>query len=207
MSLSGRRRAITATGSSSRSDGAPRWPWAAIRAVEPLVVGLDVEAVLGDLGGFCAASCTKATCGGWARRRASCTWRSGAVVNAVWDLYARRAGKPLWQLLAELTPRQVVDLIDFRYLTDALTSDEALQILTAAEPGKAARQQQLIDEGYPRVHHLGRLAGIQRRESDPTGARGARRRVHPPQAQGGRQHRRRRAPLRDGARPSWAPTS
>jgi L-fuconate dehydratase len=73
----------------------------------------------------------------------------GAVVNAVWDLAARRAGKPLWQLLAELRPREIVDLVDFRHLTDALTADEALDLLTLAEPAKAERMQRLRAEGYP----------------------------------------------------------
>ncbi|HEY3713764.1 MAG TPA: enolase C-terminal domain-like protein [Jatrophihabitantaceae bacterium] len=122
---------------------------AAIRAVEPLVVGLDVEAVLADLGGFWRRLVHESHLRWLGPEKGVMHMAIGAVVNAVWDLYARRAGKPLWQLLADLTPRQVVDLIDFRYLTDALTPDEALQILTAAEPGKAARRQQLIDEGYP----------------------------------------------------------
>ena len=53
----------------------------------------------------------------------------GAVINAVWDLYARRAGKPLWKLLADMTPEQLVSLVDFRHITDVLTPDEALEIL------------------------------------------------------------------------------
>jgi L-fuconate dehydratase len=73
----------------------------------------------------------------------------GAVVNAVWDLYAKREGKPLWKVLADFTPEQIVDLIDFRYLSDALTRDDALAILTAAVDGKQEREQQLLDKGYP----------------------------------------------------------
>jgi L-fuconate dehydratase len=73
----------------------------------------------------------------------------GAVVNAAWDLAARRAGLPLWRYLAGLTPQQLVDQVDFRYLTDALTPDEALAILHAAEPGRAERIEHLLAEGYP----------------------------------------------------------
>ncbi len=73
----------------------------------------------------------------------------GAVVDALWDLRAKRAGLPLWQLLARLSPEELVDLVDFRYLTDALTRDEALAILRAAEPGRAGREQRLLAEGYP----------------------------------------------------------
>jgi L-fuconate dehydratase len=72
-----------------------------------------------------------------------------AVVNALWDLRAKRAGLPLWQLLAGLTPEEIVDLVDFRYLTDALTRDEALAILRAAEPGRAEREATLRRQGYP----------------------------------------------------------
>ncbi|BBJ44985.1 mandelate racemase [Streptomyces antimycoticus] len=73
----------------------------------------------------------------------------GAVVNAAWDLAARQAGKPLWQFLAEMSPEELVDLVDFRYLTDALTRDEALAILRAAEPGRAERAALLRERGYP----------------------------------------------------------
>ena len=58
---------------------------------------------------------------------------AGAVLNALWDLRAKRAGQPLWALLASLSPEEIVDLVDFRYLSDALTRDEALGILRAAE--------------------------------------------------------------------------
>ncbi|MES4905401.1 MULTISPECIES: enolase C-terminal domain-like protein [unclassified Streptomyces] len=73
----------------------------------------------------------------------------GAVTNALWDLHAKRAGKPLWKLLADLSPEQLVALVDFRYLTDALTPDEALLILRRAEPGKAGREARLRAGGYP----------------------------------------------------------
>ena len=60
----------------------------------------------------------------------------GAVVNAAWDLAAKLAGKPVWRLLADMTPEQIVDLVDFRYLEDALTPAEALEILRAARAGR-----------------------------------------------------------------------
>ena len=73
----------------------------------------------------------------------------GAVVNAVWDLAAKRAGVPLWRLLSDLTPEQIVDLVDFRYLTDALTPAEALEILRAAKAGRSEREALLRERGYP----------------------------------------------------------
>jgi L-fuconate dehydratase len=72
-----------------------------------------------------------------------------AVVNALWDLRAKRSGCPLWDLLSGLSPEEIVDLVDFRYLTDAMTRERALEVLRAAEPGKAARREQLVRAGYP----------------------------------------------------------
>ncbi|MGW6742132.1 enolase C-terminal domain-like protein [Streptomyces sp. NPDC055025] len=74
---------------------------------------------------------------------------AGAVVNAAWDLAAKAAGKPVWEFLSDMTPEELVSLVDFRYLTDALTPDEALAILRAAEPGRAERAARLRAEGYP----------------------------------------------------------
>ncbi|MBX9392467.1 L-fuconate dehydratase [Streptomyces sp. TRM72054] len=73
----------------------------------------------------------------------------GAVVNAVWDLAARRAGKPLWQLLAGAEPEWLVRQIDFRYLTDALTPEEALTILRRGREGAEERTARLLERGYP----------------------------------------------------------
>ncbi len=73
---------------------------------------------------------------------------TGAVVNAVWDLIAKRANKPVWRYVADLTPEQLVAIIDFRYLTDAITPDEALAIFTKAQAGKAERIATLEAEGY-----------------------------------------------------------
>lgn len=74
---------------------------------------------------------------------------AGAVINAAWDLWAKAEGKPVWQLVGEMSPEEIVRLIDFRYITDALTPDEALDIVRAAEAGKAGRIATLRREGYP----------------------------------------------------------
>ncbi len=73
----------------------------------------------------------------------------GALINAVWDLWAKVEGKPVWRLLAEMTPEQIVSLIDFRYIDDALTRDDALAILTRSQTGLQERLQQIEAEGYP----------------------------------------------------------
>jgi L-galactonate dehydratase len=69
----------------------------------------------------------------------------GAVVNAIWDLWAKTLGKPVWRIVADMTPQQIVDLIDFRYITDAITPEEALEILTKSEEGKKERLQEALD--------------------------------------------------------------
>ena len=73
----------------------------------------------------------------------------GGIVNSVWDLWARIEGKPIWRLLADMSPQQFVDCLDFRYVSDAITPDEALAIVTANVPHKAERIKQLEDTGYP----------------------------------------------------------
>ena len=74
---------------------------------------------------------------------------AAAVVNAVWDLYAKAEGKPLWKLLADMTPEQLIACVPFRYITDALTRAEALDILRRLEPTKAEREAHIRETGYP----------------------------------------------------------
>lgn len=74
---------------------------------------------------------------------------TGAVVNAIWDLWAKAEGKPVWRLVADMTPEQLVRAIDFRYLTDAITPEQALALLTERAAGKAERVATLEANGYP----------------------------------------------------------
>ena len=71
------------------------------------------------------------------------------MVNAVWDLWAKVEGKPLWKLLTDMTPEQLVSCIDFRYITDALTPDEALDLLRRQAPTKAQREAEMLRDGFP----------------------------------------------------------
>ena len=74
---------------------------------------------------------------------------TAAVVNALWDLYAKLAGKPLWKLLGDMSPAQIVELVDWRYLTDALTPEDARRALDQLVPTRAAREAELRETGYP----------------------------------------------------------
>ena len=122
---------------------------AAVDALRPLVVGLDVEATERDLGAFWRAMVGDSQLRWIGPEKGAIHLATAAVVNAVWDLVAKRAGKPLWRLLAEMTPAEIVALVDFRYLTDALTPEQALALLEAAVPGREARTAELLADGYP----------------------------------------------------------
>ncbi len=122
---------------------------AAVRALAPLVVGLPVDEVLGDPGAFSRRLVEDSQLRWLGPAKGVIHMAAAALVNAVWDLYGRREGKPVWELLSDLTPEQLVDMVDFRYLEDALTRDEALDILRRAEPGRAERKRRLLARGYP----------------------------------------------------------
>jgi L-fuconate dehydratase len=122
---------------------------AAIRALAPLVEGLDLDWIREDPARF------------WRRMTGDSQLRwvgpdkgvihlgTAAVINAVWDLWAKVEGKPVWRLVADMSPAEIVRLIDFRYLTDCITPDEALDLLAAHSAGKGARIAQLEASGYP----------------------------------------------------------
>ena len=122
---------------------------AGIDALAPLVLDRDLDAVLGDMAGFWRGLVADSQLRWLGPEKGVMHMAISAVVNALWDLAAKRAGKPLWALLAELSPEELVELVDFRYLTDALTRDEALDILRRAEPGRAERTAHLLRHGYP----------------------------------------------------------
>jgi L-fuconate dehydratase len=122
---------------------------AAIEALAGHLVGRDAEELLADMGGTWRELVHDSQLRWLGPEKGVMHMAIGAVVNALWDLRAKREGRPLWQVLAAMTPEELVDLVDFRYLTDALTRDEALQILRAAEPGRAEREARLLAEGYP----------------------------------------------------------
>src|SRR5690242_5343796 len=121
---------------------------AAIDALAPHVVGATVEELVSDLRGFWRRLVTDSQLRWLGPEKGVIHLATAAIVNAVWDLYAKVEGKPLWKLLADLSPAALVDTIDFRYVTDALTPAEALEILRAREPTRAAREAEILRSGY-----------------------------------------------------------
>jgi L-fuconate dehydratase len=121
----------------------------AIAALAGHILGRDANELLSDMGSTWKLLTHDSQLRWLGPEKGIMHMAMGAVINALWDLKAKRADKPLWQLLAQLTPEELVALVDFRYLTDALTPEEALDILRAAEPARGQRTQELLDEGYP----------------------------------------------------------
>ncbi|WAJ29106.1 L-fuconate dehydratase [Antarcticirhabdus aurantiaca] len=122
---------------------------AAIEAMRHLVVGLDMAAVAADMGGFWRKVTSDSQLRWIGPDKGAIHLATGAVVNAVWDLWAKIEGKPVWQLVAEMSPDELVACVDFRYITDCITPAEAVEMLRAIEPGKAERIETLRREGYP----------------------------------------------------------
>ena len=122
---------------------------AAVEALAPLVVGRRLADITGDMGAFWRELVSANQLRWVGPEKGVIHLATAAVVNALWDLWAKLEGKPVWRLVADMTPEQFVRLIDFRYLSDALTPAEALAILKANEPGKARRIARLEAEGFP----------------------------------------------------------
>jgi L-fuconate dehydratase len=122
---------------------------AAIEALREHVLGRDVEELLADMGATWRLLAHDSQLRWLGPEKGVMHMAIGAAINALWDLRAKRAGLPLWQLLASLTPEELVSLVDFRYLSDAITPGEALAMFRAAEPGRAERTAELLETGYP----------------------------------------------------------
>jgi L-fuconate dehydratase len=121
----------------------------AIQALAPLVEGLDLDWIREDGARFWRHVTGDSQLRWIGPEKGVIHLATGAIVNAVWDLWAKAEGKPLWRLIGEMTPEQIVRLIDFRYITDCITPDEALTLLTERAAGKAERFAQLEVTGYP----------------------------------------------------------
>ncbi len=122
---------------------------AAIEALKPLVLGKTLESFTQNMGDFWRMITGDSQLRWIGPDKGAIHLGTAAVVNAVWDLYAKTEGKPLWKLIVDMTPEQFVSCIDFRYITDALTPDEALAILQANAATKAEREAEMQRVGYP----------------------------------------------------------
>jgi L-fuconate dehydratase len=122
---------------------------AAIEALAPFVRGRTLESFTADMGAFWAAITGDSQLRWLGPEKGVIHLATAAVVNAVWDLWAKVEGKPLWRLLADLTPEQVGACVPFRYLEDTLTRAEALAILRRHRPARAAREAELRAGGFP----------------------------------------------------------
>ncbi|MEO8521147.1 MAG: L-fuconate dehydratase [Acidobacteriota bacterium] len=121
----------------------------AIRAFRPLVVGRSLEEIAAEPAAFWRALASDSQLRWLGPEKGVIHISMAAIVNAVWDLQAKRARKPLWKLLADMTPREIAGCIDFRYITDALTADEAIDMLERQAPTRADRERILRRDGFP----------------------------------------------------------
>jgi L-fuconate dehydratase len=122
---------------------------AAIDALAPLVVGRDLHDLFSDLGAFWRTITGDSQLRWIGPEKGVIHLATAAIVNAVWDLFAKVERRPLWKLLVDMTPEQLVACVPFAYIGDALSPEEALDILRAAAPTKAAREAELREHGFP----------------------------------------------------------
>ncbi|MZF86049.1 L-fuconate dehydratase [Streptomyces sp. SID5643] len=122
---------------------------AAIGALRPHLVGRSVEELCADPGSVNRDLIGDSQLRWLGPEKGVMHMAIGAVVNAVWDLAAKRAGQPLWRLLAHAEPEWLVSQVDFRYIADVLTPGEALRLLREGRAGLAEREAVLLERGYP----------------------------------------------------------
>jgi L-fuconate dehydratase len=121
----------------------------AVRALAHHVVGLTVEQLVADMAGFWRGLVHDTQLRWLGPEKGVVHLAGGALVNAVWDLWARLEGKPLWKLLADMTPEQLVACVDFRYIDDALSPQEALELLRSRFATRRGRETQMLRDGFP----------------------------------------------------------
>ena len=121
----------------------------AARQQASTLIGQDVADLAADMGGLYRSLTADSQLRWLGPEKGVVHLSLAAVLNAAWDLVSRLAGKPLWRLLCDMTPEELVDVADLRYLSDALTRDEALGILRSQQAGRAERIAELERTGYP----------------------------------------------------------
>lgn len=122
---------------------------AAIQSLSYLLLGKDMDEIIADMAGFWRMITGDSQLRWLGPEKGIIHMATGALVNAVWDLYAKIEEKPLWKLISDMTPEQLVRCIDFTYLTDVITPEESVQILSKLENTKQQRIDFLLKNGYP----------------------------------------------------------
>lgn len=121
----------------------------AVRSLAPLIEGRTLASITENMGAFWREITGDSQLRWIGPDKGAIHLATAAIVNAVWDLWAKREGKPVWKLLADMSPEQLVRCLDFRFVTDALTPEEAIALLRRQEAGKAAREAEMKRDGYP----------------------------------------------------------
>ena len=137
-------------GSHSRSGAAPSCASRPYEALAPLVVGATLDELAADIGAFWRRLVSDSQLRWVGPEKGVIHLATAAIVNAVWDLWAKVEGKPLWKLLADMTPEEIVALRRLPLHQDALTPDEALEILRRYEPTRREREGELLRERLSR---------------------------------------------------------
>ncbi|WP_163559125.1 L-fuconate dehydratase [Halomonas sp. NO4] len=121
----------------------------AVQSLTPLIEGRTLDAITADMGAFWREITGDSQLRWIGPDKGAIHLATAAIVNAVWDLWAKREGKPVWKLLVDMTPEQLVRCLDFRFVTDALTPEEAIALLKRQESGKAEREAEMRRDGFP----------------------------------------------------------
>jgi L-fuconate dehydratase len=122
---------------------------AAIHSLKPLLAGRTIECIASDMGAFWDEITGDSQLRWVGPEKGVIHLATAALVNAVWDLYAKVEGKPLWKLLVDMTPEQIVACVPFSYITDVLTPEDALEILRRQSETKPQRELEMLAAGYP----------------------------------------------------------
>lgn len=121
----------------------------AVQAMSHLVIGRTLSGITASMGDFYRSLQADTQLRWLGPEKGVIHMAAGVIINAVWDLWARSVGKPVWRLVGDMTPTELVNCLDLTYVSDVLTREDALAILRAAEPGKKARIERVLAHGYP----------------------------------------------------------
>jgi L-fuconate dehydratase len=121
----------------------------AVEALIPFVKGRPMDSITSDMAGFWHTLTGDSQIRWLGPEKGAVHMAAAAIINAVWDLYAKSEGKPLWKLLADMSPEELISCIDFSYITDVLSPYEALEILKNKASSKAVREREIRETGYP----------------------------------------------------------